>query len=394
MISIKEKINCCGCSACIIKCPESCIDLVPDNEGFKYPKVNKRKCINCNLCIDVCPIIQKKSNYNESENEISNNFKKVFFACKSKNERIRHLSSSGGIFSLIAEYVLDKEGIIFGAGFNEDLILEHSYITNKKDLNKFRGSKYLQSNINNSYKDVKNYLNQNKLVLFTGTPCQISGLKRFLNKDYENLISVDIVCHGVSSPKVFDKYLKFKKSEQKSDILNISFRDKKEGWRKFSFTIDFKNGYHFSETLSKNTYMRGFLRELYQRPACHHCNFKIDSYESDITLGDYWGIHMFHPNLDDNKGTSFISINSKKGEIILKEIENLMDMEKTRLEDAYKKNRCIVKTVKPHRNRSTFFKYIDIYPIDVLIKLSLQKKKFTFKNHLFLLKETFKKIFH
>jgi coenzyme F420-reducing hydrogenase beta subunit len=244
--------------------------------------------------------------------------------------------------------------------------------------------------VNENFKTVEEFLKEDKLVLFSGTPCQISGLKRYLGKEYDNLILIDIVCHGVSSPKVLKKYLDMGKKREKSDIKRVSFRDKKKGWRKYSFTIDFENGNHFSETFSENVYMRAFLRDLYQRPTCHACEFKIDKEESDITLGDYWGIHMFHPDLDDNKGTSFISINSKKGNKIFKEIENNMDYDKTNLEDAIKKNRCIYTTVKPHKNRKTFFRFINQYPIDILIKLCL-KKKLTLKDHLFLIKEKIKR---
>jgi len=386
MILVDKKEDCCGCFACENICPNNSIELKRDKEGFKYPKVNKNTCDNCDLCIQICPLLNNKTLRENLD------YKKSFYACKNKNNIIREKSSSGGIFSLIAEEIIKKGGIVFGAVFNDNFLVEHRSVKNELSLEKIRKSKYLQSDINKTFREAENYLKENKLVLFSGVPCQIAGLKSYLKKDYNNLIAVDIACHGVSSPKVFEKYLKFKKSIEKKNIIDISFRNKQKGWRKFSFTIDFENGHHFSETLSENIYIKGFLRELYQRPACHSCKFKIDNYKSDITLADYWGIQMFHPKLDDDKGVSFVSINSKRGEEIFRNLYDKLDIEETKLEYAVKKNPCIVRYLKPNKNRNQFFKYLDYYPIDILIKLSLRKNKLSIKDHLFILKEKLKRI--
>lgn len=226
MIQIKSKKDCCGCYACATRCPQQCIEMEEDNEGFRYPNTNLKQCKNCGLCERVCPVINRFLKAEE---------KPQVFACKNKNEEIRKESSSGGIFTLLAEMILLQNGVVFGAKFDTDFAVVHDFTETANGLSAFRGSKYLQSLIGDNYQKAEQFLKQGRTVLFTGTPCQIAGLKQFLRKEYDNLLSVDFVCHGVPSPKVFRLYLKELNQHQQGFWEKIQFRNKTEGWKKYSF---------------------------------------------------------------------------------------------------------------------------------------------------------------
>lgn len=329
MINIKNKKDCCGCSACIQRCPKQCIKMIEDEEGFQYPKINLSLCINCNLCEKVCPMLHP----------IPTQSPKACYAAINKNEQIRLQSSSGGIFSLLAEQIINKKGIVFGACFDEKWEVKHNYTETLEGIAAFRGSKYIQSRIESNYLEAEKFLKQGKLVLFSGTPCQIAGLKGFLKKEYDNLITVDFICHGVPSPKIWRTYLETtcrhiinqndKKnsinsssttSSNKSYIECINFRNKTTGWKKYSFllklkthtTQDSKNAEEVCQIFSENTFMKGFIKCLYLRPSCYNCRTKGGKSGSDFTLGDFWGIQMLYPEWDDDKGTSAIFINTSK----------------------------------------------------------------------------------
>ncbi len=302
MITINNKQDCCGCGACAQRCPQSCIKMIEDKEGFLYPQINIYACTNCNLCNKVCPIINK------------NDLKKPIhsYAATNVNEEIRLQSSSGGLFSAFSEAVLSKNGIVFGARFNQDWEVIHDYTETTNDLYKFRGSKYTQSVIGNCYIQVERFLKTNKTVLFSGTPCQISGLKHFLKKEYNNLITVEILCYGVPSPLAWKSYL-HSISNKKSSITNINFRDKSTGWKKYSFSIEYYNNEKYSQENHNNIYMYGFLKNLYLRPSCKSCPAKLGRSGSDLSIGDCWGIQNIMPEIDDDKGINIVLINTPKG---------------------------------------------------------------------------------
>ena len=317
MVEIKEKYNCCGCSACVQICPKKCIDFCEDNHGFCYPIVNKKQCIECHLCEKVCPYLTQ----NAPQKPIK------VYAGINQNEKKRLNSSSGGIFILLAEKVIEAGGVVFGARFDENWQVRHDYTETREGLAAFQGSKYVQSLIGDSFIQVRNFLELGRTVLFSGTSCQIAGLKRFLRKDFFELITIDIACHGVPSPLIWRTYLK----ELPAKPANISFRDKRESWKNYKLTIigtDNKNGSipHIikSEYFRENLYMQSFLKDLCLRPSCHNCPTKEGKSNSDIMLSDFWGVEKYHRTIDDDKGISAILVYSEKGMELLKNVNAIL----------------------------------------------------------------------
>ena len=368
MIEIRDKRNCSGCHGCYSICPKMCISMESDNEGFKYPVVDKKSCINCGLCEKVCPIIQEINIVDDI----------IAYACKNKDLETRLSSSSGGVFYILAEYVIKNKGVVFGAKFNKNLEVEHDWSKTLEGCSKFKGSKYIQSNINSNYKKAKEFLEEGTLVLFSGTPCQISGLKKFLRKEYKNLICVDIACHGCPSPLVFKKYKEVLEKEFNSKINKFSFRNKKNGWKSYKISINFDNGEEKVEQAQHNIYIKGFLQDLYLRPSCYECKFKKPYTHADITLADYWGVQNIHPKIDDDKGVSLVLINSENGKDIFSKISNNLDILKTDLNYAMNNNVCIISPVKYNKKREKFFNEIQSKDIESLIekniRISLMKK--------------------
>ncbi len=358
MIKLTKKSDCSGCYSCISICPKQCISMKSDNEGFWYLLIDKYKCIECNMCEKVCPIINKQD---KVEKQI------VSYACKNKDNESRNSSSSGGVFSLLCEYVISKNGIVFGAAFNKELEVNHMYSETLQECEKFKGSKYVQSKIGNTYKQAKEFLDIGRIVLFSGTPCQISGLSSFLMKKYSNLIMIDIACHGVPSPLVYKNYINALKYNNNSQISSLLFRDKSTGWKNYSFKVDFKNKKQIKEIGYNNIYMKGFLNDIYLRPSCYECKFKKPITSADITLADYWGIQNIHPEFDDDKGTSLILVNSKKGQDIFNEISHNMEIIKTNLDYAISNNPCIVRPAKYNPKREKFFSEINDDNIEKII---------------------------
>lgn len=345
MIEIKSKEDCCGCYACYNICPKQCITMKTDNEGFWYPKIDKNKCINCNLCEKVCPIINPVKRVDS---------KKIACASMNKDEQVRMKSSSGGIFSILAEYIIKNNGVVYGAGFDEDFNIKHKRILYSTDLDLLRGSKYVQSSIGDIYKQVKNDLENNNPVLFTGTPCQVEGLRSYLRKEYVNLITMDFICHGVPSPLVWEKYLKKMKKSKQENIKNIYFRNKDIGWKLFSLKIIFDKRI-YSNDLNNDLFMKGFLQDVYLRPSCYNCKFKKINRISDITVADFWGIENILPKMDDDKGTSLVVIHSEKGKQLFDKLSEKMILNEVNLNEAIKYNPSMVRSVKYNEKRNSFF---------------------------------------
>ena len=371
MINIIEKVNCCGCAACVQKCPKQCISLQEDNEGFLYPKVNTETCIDCGICEKVCPVLNP---YEACEPH-------QVYAAINKDEKIRMESSSGGIFSLLAEPIIRDGGVVFGARFDEEWQVTLDYTENIEGLSAFRGSKYVQARTGNTYKQCEQFLKEGRKVLFTGSPCQIAGLHHYLRKEYENLVTCDFVCHGVPSPKVWRMYLKEVVEGGKRAISDIKFRNKDNGWKSFNFklTYDEKNKKTILSSCHRdNLYMRAFLKDMILRPSCHNCKAKQGRSKSDITIADFWGIQKIYPEFDDDKGTGLIIIHSDKGKTSLawSQIEYM----EAQYDDASPFNNGLKPSMPAHPNRTKFFNKLD--DTDNLAKLIIDCTKPSFRQRI------------
>ncbi len=369
MINIEDKSKCCGCHACFNVCPKNAIEMKEDEKGFKYPIVDNKKCINCGLCEKVCPIIKK--------DKIENMPKA--YACYNKDEKIRIESSSGGVFTLLAEHILKNNGIIFGAAFDDEFGVKHIKIDKKEELYKLRTSKYLQSNIGTTYKDVKNILEDGKVVLFTGTPCQVNGLYSFLGKEYSNLYTQDIICHGVPSPKVWKKYLDFRKKEDSKSPMRINFRQKDDGWNLYALLLQYDNNNAYKTNHSDDLFMQAFLRDACLRESCYSCYFKEKNRKTDITLADFWGINNVLPEMNDDKGTSLVIVNTKNGQELFNNIKNDMIFKEVNFEQSVQYNKSMYQSVAKPALREEFFNNLDILEFDELVeKYTIKPKQPTF----------------
>ena len=346
--------------------------MQPDNEGFQYPLVDTTLCIDCKLCEKVCPIINDSTPQQPLK----------VYAAYNTDEEVRSQSSSGGIYTLLAVATIKEGGVVFGVKFNEEWIPEFGYTETMEGIAPFRGSKYIQAIVGNAYKQAEDFLKNGRKVLFCGTPCQVSGLNKFLRKEYDNLLTVDIICHGVPSPKVWNMYLREKcyrlmnvndgsnskstgfDSTYYSKIETINFRSKVAGWGKYRFFIKLtdlgenkKESVAISEARNKNEYMRAFLSNIILRPSCYNCPAKQGRSHSDITIADFWGIDVIDPNFNDDKGCGAVLINTTKGagvDIISQSIYK----EKT-FDEIIKYNPSYYKNSIPHRKREEFFDYLD-----------------------------------
>ncbi len=367
MIVINDKSRCCGCSACSQICPTNCISMVRDEEGFLYPVVNESECIKCDLCLKVCPYLNEK---------IPQKPIKVF-AVKNKDNHIRNKSSSGGFFSNLSNLFIDLKGVVYGVTFNSGWTVYHDSTDTLEGINKFRSSKYIQSDINNTYISVKKDLEKGKHVLFTDTPCQIDGLNLFLFKDYPNLITLDTVCLGIPSPLIFEKYLKEVLANSKNkieDIKEINFRTKSEKWKATRLTIKTNNDkYLVAERPQKNAFLKGFGKGLYMRLSCHNCVSKNFRNKSDITIGDYWGIDEVAPSFNDKKGISLVMINSEKGLSFFDKVKNIEKIE-TSYNNAFKNNFAIEKSLSLTNNRKLFYDDYQKYGVIKTVNLITKEK--------------------
>lgn len=291
-------------------CPKRCISFTQDHEGFFYPEADASVCIQCGLCDKVCPVLHPYKEHKPEE----------VLAAINNNEDVRMESSSGGVFTLLAEKVISQGGAVFGVRFDDQWQAIFDCAETIEALAAFRGSKYFQARVGNSFVLCKQILDQGRQVLFSGTQCQIAGLLHFLRKPYLNLLTVDFICHGVPSPKVWQHYLDEVVKAGKQAITDIKFRDKRLGWKRFSFTLDY-NELHQSYTLtsefSQNPFMRAFLANIILRPSCHVCPAKGGRSQSDITIADFWGIDQVNSEIFDDRGTSLVLIHTDRGQLAL-----------------------------------------------------------------------------
>lgn len=314
-----DREKCTGCMACKNACPVNAIKIEENAKGFDYPVVDEQICINCHICDKICPILNLKKDSK----------KQIIYAAKNKSNDIRLSSSSGGIFYDLSELILKERGYICGAIYDENFTVIHKIDNSRNARNQMQSSKYVQSQMLSLYKEVEEKLQDGKKVLFTGTPCQVSGIYsylRFKRVDLENLYTCDIICHGVPSPRIYREYLNDLEEKFESKIKNINFRFKKNLYTQ-NIRIEFENGKEYISNYFKGDYLYNlFLRDYILRDSCYRCEFANMDRISDITIGDFWGIEKIDKNFDDKKGVSLVIINSQKGEDIFNEISNKFDL--------------------------------------------------------------------
>lgn len=345
---LRIPLNCTGCRACVNICPKKCIAMKEDKEGFSFPMINITECMQCNLCDKVCPVLDMT--------EI--NAETVAYAMKNCDENVRKRSTSGGIFSLLAEYVLERDGIVWGAAYDSDFFVRHISVSDRKELSLLQGAKYVQSVIGTSFQEVKRELQKGRIVLFSGTPCQCAGLMSFLGKEYKNLITVDVVCHGVPSPKVWQAYIDYRSQKENAGKrpVKINMRSKASGWSHYGYSTEFDYGNSKISRIqnSRDLFMKAFVGNICLRSSCSDCIAKGVDRCTDFTLGDYWGIWNQHPEFDDNKGTSVVFVHSKKGMEILNQVrENTVCLE-VDIKAAYRENGSVVNSSAMHTARGDF----------------------------------------
>lgn len=371
MIKLNRKEDCCGCNACGDICPKHAIKFVNDKEGFWYPEINQELCVNCGLCEKICPVINKckslEKNYKEPE----------CFAAEHKSIDVIFSSTTGGMFSALADVMYNQSGYVGGAIHNKDFTVSHFISNDKKDLSILRRSKDLQSNAEGFYAKVTQLLKNGEKVLVCGVPCQIAALQNFLMKDYENLITVEVICAGVNSPKVWLKYLSYIEDMNGSKIVYTENKSKEYGWKNLTQKFVFENGKEYFDTVKTSLFTKGYIQShLYCRPSCYDCKFKGFPRSADITIGDFWGLTKHNSKYNKDMGTNVVFINSEKGKQYFDVVKKRINYESQPLEWAISGNPRLLSSITQLSNKRTeFFDDIESKPFDEVVK------KYSFKQH-------------
>lgn len=338
--------DCCGCTACESICSHNAITMRADEEGFMHPIVDKEKCVDCKLCEKVCPILERDAT------ERVKSYKEIY-AGRLKDAKLLHLSSSGGAFYALAKATIEAGGVVFGAEYNSDCEVIHGVATTLEECAKFRGSKYVQSDIRGIFRKVKDFLKSGKLVLFTGTPCQVAGLKLYLKKEYENLLTMDLVCHAVPSPLILKEYKAFaeKKFEKKITAINMRDKELREWVEPFSNRLIFEDGSSAVDPDNIIGWHKILFSRNVDRPSCHNCRFANFDREGDITVADFWDYGNKRPDLKDNRGTSLLIVNTSKGEDVLQRLEGVFDLFPITEDEALQRNLYMATPVGKYRSK-------------------------------------------
>lgn len=297
-----KKKECCGCGACVDVCRKDAVRMVIDREGFRYPKIDGGACVDCGRCEDVCPI-KKQSPKKEGSRQ--------YFVVQAKDENVRYASSSGGMFPILAEYVFRQQGVVFGAAYDKNMRVVHREIRSREELDSVKRTKYVQSSMKGTYRKIEMRLKEEQWVLFCGTPCQAEGLRLYLKQPYPRLILADLVCYGVPSPGIWGDYVKHLEGKRGGKMTDFSFRDKRmrDSGHTCAYVID---GQEYSGSLYADEYCRMYFTNHILRPSCHDCKFCTVERNSDITIGDFWGIEKVKPEIDDGMGTSLAIFHTEK----------------------------------------------------------------------------------
>ena len=349
-----EKNCCTGCGVCLNACTSGSISMRPDEEGFLYPYVDASTCNSCGNCVSCCPVIYPPVvPANQKEPQV--------YAAWSLNEDVRYNSTSGGVFSELAKVVLLQNGYVVGARYNDKHLVEHAIVDREEDIDLLRQSKYVQSETKDIFKKVEIALQRGKLVLFVGTPCQCSGLKVFLQKQYDKLILCDFICRGANSPKVYLKYLQELEEQHNSRVRQVWFKNKTYGWNQFCTKIIFKDGQEYLGGRDTDPFMYGYIKKglnLYMRPSCGKCKFKGIKRPSDMTLGDFWGVKLRETSDNMNLGVSMIMLHTKKGKNVFDTLKPFLYYEEHMLEETLPFNTCMLNSARQSDMRNKFWEDI------------------------------------
>lgn len=368
IIDVLKKEKCTGCSACVNCCTKDALTMREDEEGFEYPWCDTQKCNNCNLCEIACPVYNDKFTKLEVQEA---------YAVWSLDKEIRRTSTSGGAFTEIAQYVLSVGGVVAGAAYNEKSEVYHCLVENINDLEKLRQSKYCQSKKNDIFRTIKKKLDDDKYVMFVGAPCEVAGLKKFLVKQYENLIVCDFICKGNASLKVYRAYLNYLEKTYGGAVTKVWFKEKKYGWNNFSTKVFFDNGKSYRKDRYHDLYMRGYVENnLFLRKSCDSCIFKGEHRFSDLTLADFWGVGSIERKLDIDKGTSLVIVNSLKGKKIIDKISDNIFIRRVNFSEAVKRNTAYTNSIKHNPKREEYLHKIDSSNFFQLTDLYIRENKF------------------
>lgn len=348
MIENNKKQDCCGCAACAAVCPKDLIVMKEDEEGFPYPKVDKENCINCGVCEEVCPILHTK------KEEL---FEQTAYIVQNKDATVLRESTAGGAFTAIAKYILYNNGVVFGVELGQDLAVRHIAVEAESELYRFRNSKYVQSSLRGgTYRQIKSFLEKGRFVCFSGTPCQIEGLKSFLKKDYHNLITVDVVCRAVPSPLIFRKYVEYQKKALADNIKTVRFRDKHYGYKYSTMNvITDRNHGDYHQGVESDPWLRTFFSNICDRPSCHSCHFRKQYRISDFTIWDCFNVGRFSKELDNDKGATRVLVHTEKGRKIFDAIKNDFSYVQVAPEAAVAGVKEMRESVAPNDKRKAFF---------------------------------------
>lgn len=357
MIRIDDKTLCCGCGACATACPAGCIDMRRDEEGFLYPAVDAARCVGCGRCEQVCPIRRA-----DEGRIVDTSARPEPFAAGGwhRDAAVRQASSSGGAFTLLADGILRQGGVVFGAAMDGHRV-RHIAARDRSGLDPMRGSKYVQSEIGDAYRQAREALDAGKPVLFSGTPCQTAGLLSCLGGKREGLYLVDFICHGVPSPKVFEAYLDSVERHRGAKVVAFSFREKDKGWHPSGLQLGTRATLSDGSQIRRypalrDSYMNGFLEDIYLRPSCYHCRFKaIPKWSADITIADFWGVDKALPEMNDGRGTSLILIHNDHGQALFDSVRGDFDHREVDWRRATVKNPTLIRSAKETPLRARFF---------------------------------------
>ncbi|MGM9699022.1 MAG: Coenzyme F420 hydrogenase/dehydrogenase, beta subunit C-terminal domain [Prevotella sp.] len=346
MIEIKDKKECTGCTACMATCPKQCITMKEDEEGFLYPHVNKDVCNGCGACNKVCPV---------QSPILEEPFEQKAFLFQHKDEKILRESTSGGLFTALATWVIEHGGVVYGAAYDDGFVIRHVGIDSIEGLRRFRNSKYAQSVVGNSFVEVREQLRAGRRVLFSGTPCQLEGLHKFLHRDYDNLLKVDVVCHACPSPLVFRKYTDMVAGGDLKGIKDIRFRDKAYGYKYSVMAFVGNDGYIYKEGIDTDVMLRAFFNNISPRPSCFACPAKKRYRKTDFTIWDCFDVGKFSKELDNDKGVTRALVHSEKGRQIWEEIKAFGISEEIDANAAVEGVKEMVKSVEMNPRRADFF---------------------------------------